>query len=51
MSDQRRHPGGTAGYPVRKAALALLEAVLGRRRPLEEALDALPGRLDRKSVV
>jgi 16S rRNA (cytosine967-C5)-methyltransferase len=29
--------------PARRAALALLEAVLDRRRPLEEALDALPG--------
>ncbi|MGG5820322.1 RsmB/NOP family class I SAM-dependent RNA methyltransferase [Falsiroseomonas sp. HW251] len=45
MSDQRRHPGGTAGYPVRKATLALLDAVMVRRRPLEEALDALPARL------
>ncbi len=35
----------TQGYPVRKAALDLLEAVLGRRRPLEEALDALSSRL------
>ncbi len=35
----------TQGYPVRKAALDLLEAVLGRRRPLEEALDALSTRL------
>jgi len=34
-----------AGYPVRKAALDLLDAVLGRRRPLEEALDALSARL------
>jgi len=31
--------------PARRAALALLEAVLDRRRPLEEALDALPGGL------
>ncbi len=31
--------------PTRKAALALLTAVLEARRPLEEALDALPGRL------
>jgi 16S rRNA (cytosine967-C5)-methyltransferase len=29
--------------PTRQAALALLSAVLDRRRPLEEALDALPG--------
>jgi 16S rRNA (cytosine967-C5)-methyltransferase len=35
----------TQGVPARQAALALLEAVLGRRRPLEEALDALPGLL------
>lgn len=32
--------------PARRAALALLDAVLTRRRPLEEALDALPPRLD-----
>jgi 16S rRNA (cytosine967-C5)-methyltransferase len=31
--------------PARRSALALLEAVLDRRRPLEEALDALPGGL------
>lgn len=37
-------PGATvaAGAPARAAALELLTAVLGRRRPLEEALDALP---------
>ncbi len=35
----------TQGVPARQAALTLLEAVLGRRRPLEEALDALPGRV------
>jgi 16S rRNA (cytosine967-C5)-methyltransferase len=33
------------GAPARQAALALLAAVLERRRPLEEALDALPGGL------
>ncbi|MBX6375540.1 MAG: methyltransferase domain-containing protein [Acetobacteraceae bacterium] len=32
--------------PTRRAALALLEAVLERHRPLEEALDALPATLD-----
>jgi 16S rRNA (cytosine967-C5)-methyltransferase len=31
------------GSPTRRAALALLEAVITRHRPLEEALDALPG--------
>jgi 16S rRNA (cytosine967-C5)-methyltransferase len=31
------------GNPTRQAALALLTAVLDRRRPLEEALDSLPG--------
>ena len=31
--------------PARQAALALLAAVMERRRPLEEALDALPGAL------
>jgi 16S rRNA (cytosine967-C5)-methyltransferase len=41
----RRHPGGTAGYPVRKAAQALLDAVMQKRRPLEEALDGLSTRL------
>ncbi|MBW8270486.1 RsmB/NOP family class I SAM-dependent RNA methyltransferase [Caldovatus aquaticus] len=40
-------PSRTAsGLPTRRAALALLEAVLDRRRPLEEALDALPAALD-----
>jgi 16S rRNA (cytosine967-C5)-methyltransferase len=34
-----------AASTARRAALALLEAVLDRRRPLEEALDALPGGL------
>jgi 16S rRNA (cytosine967-C5)-methyltransferase len=33
----------TSGLPTRRAALSLLGAVLERRRPLEEALDALPG--------
>jgi 16S rRNA (cytosine967-C5)-methyltransferase len=37
--------GGAAGMPARQAALALLAAVMERRRPLEEALDALPGAL------
>jgi 16S rRNA (cytosine967-C5)-methyltransferase len=31
--------------PARQAALALLDAVMQRRRPLEEALDALPAAL------
>jgi 16S rRNA (cytosine967-C5)-methyltransferase len=44
MAD-RASPRVAAGAPARQAALALLEAVLGRRRPLEEALDALPGQL------
>jgi 16S rRNA (cytosine967-C5)-methyltransferase len=34
-----------SAWPARRAALALVEAVLDRRRPLEEALDALPGGL------
>jgi 16S rRNA (cytosine967-C5)-methyltransferase len=34
-----------AGAPAREAALFLLSAVLERRRPLEEALDALAGGL------
>jgi 16S rRNA (cytosine967-C5)-methyltransferase len=38
-------PPAMAGVPSREAALALLDAVLQRRRPLEEALDALPARL------
>jgi 16S rRNA (cytosine967-C5)-methyltransferase len=38
-------PPPNAASPARRAALALLEAVLDRRRPLEEALDALPGGL------
>jgi 16S rRNA (cytosine967-C5)-methyltransferase len=45
MSDQPRRPTGTAGYPVRKAAQALLDAVMQKHRPLEEALAAPPGRL------
>ncbi|MGG5810166.1 RsmB/NOP family class I SAM-dependent RNA methyltransferase [Falsiroseomonas sp. CW058] len=43
-------PGGglrpVAGAPARQASLALLAAVLERRRPLEEALDALPPTLE-----
>jgi 16S rRNA (cytosine967-C5)-methyltransferase len=35
-----------AGAPARQAALALLAAVFERRRPLEEALDALPPGLE-----
>ncbi len=54
MADQRQDrpaDGGAAarpaaGSPARRAALGLLSAVLERRRPLEEALDALPGALD-----
>ena len=33
--------------PTREAAFDLLTAVLDRRRPLEEALDALPARMPR----
>jgi 16S rRNA (cytosine967-C5)-methyltransferase len=33
------------GAPARQAALALIAAVIERRRPLEEALDALPAAL------
>jgi len=39
---RRRQAAGGAN-PTREAALALLSAVLDRRRPLEEALDSLPG--------
>lgn len=35
-----------AGLPTRKAARDLLDAVLEHRRPLEEAIEALPGRLE-----
>ncbi|WP_408609174.1 RsmB/NOP family class I SAM-dependent RNA methyltransferase [Falsiroseomonas bella] len=42
---RRPAPASAAGAPARQAALALLAAVLERRRPLEEALDALPGGL------
>ncbi|WP_084596652.1 RsmB/NOP family class I SAM-dependent RNA methyltransferase [Elioraea tepidiphila] len=35
-------PSDGSGTQARSAAIALLEAVLGRRRTLEEALDALP---------
>ncbi|HEV7263920.1 MAG TPA: transcription antitermination factor NusB [Falsiroseomonas sp.] len=50
MPEQPRRQGRpaaapAAGAPVRSAALALLEAVMQRRRPLEEALDALPAGL------
>ncbi|CAH0297156.1 RsmB/NOP family class I SAM-dependent RNA methyltransferase [Roseomonas sp. CECT 9278] len=34
------------GLPTRRAARDLLDATLEQRKPLEEALDALPGRLD-----
>ena len=34
------------GLPTRRAARDLLDATLDQRKPLEEALDALPGRLD-----
>ncbi|WP_135467888.1 RsmB/NOP family class I SAM-dependent RNA methyltransferase [Crenalkalicoccus roseus] len=34
----------SAAPPARRAAAALLEAVLTRHRPLDEALEALPGR-------
>ena len=34
------------GLPTRRAARDLLDATLEQHRPLEEALDALPGRLD-----
>lgn len=37
--------GAAPGQSVRQAALALLAAVMERRRPLEEALDALPASL------
>ena len=49
MPRQPGRPAGrgpaTAGAPARQAVLALLAAVLERRRPLEEALDALPSSL------
>ena len=38
----RQHPPARGGNPTRRAALALLSAVLDRHRPMEEALDALP---------
>jgi len=43
MSDSASPRRPLRGQPVRKAALALLSGVLEKRRPLEEALDALPG--------
>lgn len=39
-------PPNASGLPTRRAALALLEAVLEQRRPLDEALLALPPTLD-----
>jgi 16S rRNA (cytosine967-C5)-methyltransferase len=39
-------PVTSSGLPTRRAALALLEGVLERRRPLEEGLEALPATLD-----
>ena len=42
---QTRPAAPTAGQPARQAAIALLAAVMERRRPLEEALDTLPGTL------
>ncbi|WP_137179424.1 RsmB/NOP family class I SAM-dependent RNA methyltransferase [Roseomonas sp. AR75] len=44
MTSQQR-PQTLPGAPARQAALALLAAVMERRRPLEEALDALPAAL------
>jgi 16S rRNA (cytosine967-C5)-methyltransferase len=40
-----RPPAASQGAPARQAALALLAAVMERRRPLEEALAALPAGL------
>ena len=48
MAETRQAPRQaqpTSGMPAREAALSLLGAVMERRRPLEEALDALPARL------
>lgn len=48
MAETRQAPRQaqpTSGMPAREAALSLLAAVMERRRPLEEALDALPARL------
>lgn len=42
---ETRQAQHTSGMPAREAALALLAAVMERRRPLEEALAALPARL------
>jgi 16S rRNA (cytosine967-C5)-methyltransferase len=39
-------PPPPPGLPTRRAARDLLDATLEQHRPLEEALDALPGRLD-----
>ena len=41
----RHQQRASSGAPARLAALTLLAAVLERRRPLEEALDALPASL------
>ncbi len=38
-------PRSPAAPPTRRAAARLLDAVLGRHRPLEEALEALPGQI------
>jgi len=38
-------PRSPAAPPTRRAAARLLEAVLGRHRPLEEALEGLPGQI------
>ena len=39
-------PPNASGLPTRRAALALLESVLERHRPLEEALESLPPSLE-----
>jgi 16S rRNA (cytosine967-C5)-methyltransferase len=44
MPATSRSAAAVPASPARRAAASLLEAVLERRRPLEEALDALPGR-------
>ncbi len=42
MKPRAKAPATTLADPTREAAFALLSAVLDRRRPLDDALDALP---------
>ena len=46
MNENASRPRRPPGLPTRRAARDLLDAVLEAHRPLEEALEALPTRLE-----